>query len=96
MDPIHLGALALALLIVLAAFLWPAKGAGPVAAAARRAHPGRALIDHFEEVGRDSAGRLIAERLGLVEADAIADKFGRAFNKPAASAPAPPPSPPNP
>jgi hypothetical protein len=79
--------------IVAAVLLWP-KGQPVRPAAPARVSPGRALIDHFEEVGRDSAGRIIAERLGLVEADVIAGKFGRAFGPPPAPpAPTPVPNP---
>lgn len=82
MDPLILAALAVAGICLFWAMF---GGKRPqVAAPIRRPHPGRALIDHFEEVGKDSAGRLIAERLGLVEADAIAEKFGKAFSKPIA------------
>ena len=49
---------------ILAALLWPRGQAQSVlrqSGLSPKVHPGRALIDHFEEVGRDNAGRLIAD-----------------------------------
>jgi hypothetical protein len=59
-------------------------------------NPGRVLIDHCEELGRDGAGQLIGRALAQVEAEEIAAKFGKAFGKVAPPASPTPPSPPAP
>jgi hypothetical protein len=90
-DPLILVAGLVALGVVAASLLWPRGQAPAIARPAPRPNPGRALIDNVEELGRDGAGRLIAERLGAVFADDIAEKLGKGFARPSQSPPGPNP-----
>ena len=74
------------LVAVVAAVLFFALYRPRVIAAAR---PGRALIEHMEELGRNGAGRVMEEKLGAHKAKEFVNDFGAAFSTDAPATPGP-------